>query len=88
VRALDLPVTRALEIISREAGGPAAQSDLHPGDLVVGVNDEPVNGIDALYRTLSRAAMDAPLTLKVVRRMEVLSIPITPREGFTSQATE
>src|SRR5579864_2023401 len=34
VRALELPVTRAVEITSRDEKGPAADSDLHAGDLI------------------------------------------------------
>ncbi len=54
VRALDLPLMRAVEVMSRDAEGPAAQSDLRPGDLVVAVNTVAVDGIDALYRYVSR----------------------------------
>ena len=50
VRALELPLMRAVEVMARDAEGPAAQSDLRPGDLIVAVNDVPVDGIDALYR--------------------------------------
>src|SRR5579863_7008835 len=46
VRALDLQVRRAVEVLSRDQQGPAAHSELHPGDLIVGVNDLPVDGID------------------------------------------
>ncbi|MGQ0835044.1 MAG: S1C family serine protease [Gammaproteobacteria bacterium] len=80
VRALDLPVTRALEVVSREPGGPAAESDLRAGDLIIGVNDAPVDGIDALYRALSRSPAGEPLALRLIRRTEIVAIPITPRE--------
>ena len=36
VRALELARARAVEILSRESAGPAAQTDLQPGDLIVG----------------------------------------------------
>jgi S1-C subfamily serine protease len=80
VRALGLTVTRALEVVSREPGGAAAASDLRPGDLIVGVNEVAVDGIDALYRALSRLPAEIPVTLRVVRRTEILSIEITPTE--------
>ena len=82
VRALDLPVTRALEVLSREPNGPAFESDLRPGDLIVGIGDAPVDGIDALYRTLSRLPVAAPVVLRVVRRTEVVQIEVVPREGL------
>jgi S1-C subfamily serine protease len=80
VRALGLSVTRAVEITSREEPGPAAQSDLRPGDLIVGVSGSPVDGIDALHRLLSRWAAGSPLTLHVVRRTQSLQVKVTPGE--------
>jgi S1-C subfamily serine protease len=80
VRALDLPVTRAVEITSRDEQGPAAASDLHSGDLIVAVNDVAVDGIDALHLQLSRWQVGAALTLQIVRRTQSLKLGITPRE--------
>ncbi|HET9388644.1 MAG TPA: trypsin-like peptidase domain-containing protein [Steroidobacteraceae bacterium] len=80
VRALGLTVTRAIEITGREERGPAAQSDLHSGDLIVAVNDIPVDGIDALHRQLSRWPVGTSLTLSVVRRTQSLRVSLTPRE--------
>lgn len=80
VRALELTVTRAVEVMSRDAEGPAARSDLHPGDLIVAVDDAPVDGMDVLYRLVSRRPPGTSLTLKVLRRTQLLNIAITPRE--------
>ncbi len=80
VRALGLSVTRGIEVIGRDDSGPAAESDLRPGDLVVGVNDAAVDGIDALHRHLSRWQVGSPLTLHIIRRTQSLEIRLTPRE--------
>ena len=80
VRALGLPVTRAVEITGREEQGPAAESDVRPGDLIVGVNDMPVDGIDTLHRHLSRWPVGTRLTLHIVRRTQSLKLELTPRE--------
>ena len=80
VRALGLPLMRAVEVMSRDAEGPAAQSDLRPGDLVVAVNDVPVDGMDTLFRHVSRWPVGSALALSVVRRTQSLKIEITPRE--------
>src|SRR5580692_1071455 len=80
VRALGLSVKRATEVIGRDDAGPAVDSDLRPGDLIVGVNETPLNGIDALHRHLSRWPVGSPLTLDVVRRTQSLKITLTPRE--------
>lgn len=79
VRALQLRVKSAVEILSLEERGPAVRSDLHPGDLIVGVNEEPVDGIDALQRHLSRLPA-GPLMLHIVRRTQSHTVRITPRD--------
>ncbi len=81
VRALDLPVKRAVEILGRDEQGPAAAADLHTGDLIVGVNETPVDGVDALHRQLSRWPVGTTLTLQVVRRTQSLKIELTARES-------
>jgi S1-C subfamily serine protease len=80
VRALELDSRRAVEILSREREGPAAESDLQPGDLIVGVNDEPVDGIDTLHRLLGGVPPGTELALTVVRRTRRLTVPLTARE--------
>jgi S1-C subfamily serine protease len=80
VRALELPVRRAVEIIGRDDKGPAADSDLRTGDFIVAVNEAPVDGVDALHRHLSRWPVGTALTLSVVRRTQSLRIDLTPQE--------
>jgi len=80
VRALGLKATRAVEVMSRESAGPASQSDLHPGDLIVAVDAQPVDGIDALHRHLSRVPPGTALALSVVRRTQLLTVALTTRE--------
>src|SRR5579862_2639562 len=80
VRALGLGTRQAVEVLSREAQGPAAESDLHPGDLIVGVDSEAVDGIDTLHRLLSRVPPGSSITLRVVRRTQLLAIALTVRE--------
>jgi len=69
-----------VEITSRDEQGPAAQSDLHSGDLIVAVNEAPVDGVDALHLQLSRWPVGTALTLHVVRRTQSLKVEMTPRE--------
>ena len=80
VRALGLTVARAVEVIGRDGSGPAVDSDLRPGDLIVGVSGTPVDGVDALHRHLSRWPVGSSLTLDVVRRTRSLKVELTPRE--------
>ncbi len=80
VRALGLQTRRAVEILSRERQGPAAAADLQPGDLIVGVNDRPVDGIDALHRALARVPPGSELALELVRRTQRLTVGLTAQE--------
>jgi S1-C subfamily serine protease len=80
VRALQLASPRAVEILSRESSGPAAQADLQPGDLIVAVNAEPVDGIDTLHRLLGRVPPGSELRLQIVRRTQRLTVALTARE--------
>ena len=80
VRALELKATRAVEVLSRERQGPASESDLQPGDLIVGVGDEPVDGIDTLHRLLGGVPPGTELGLTVVRRARRVTVPLTARE--------
>src|SRR3569833_2885584 len=80
VRALGLAQMRAVEVMSRDAEGPAAQSALRPGGMIVAGNKVPVDGMDALFRHVSRWPVGAPLTLGVVRRTQNIDIELTPKE--------
>jgi len=70
----------AVEVMSRDGEGPAVQSDLRPGDLIVAVNSVPVDGIDALHRHVSRWPVGTPLALSILRRTQRLEIELTPKE--------
>ncbi len=80
VRALGLESARAVEILSREGEGPAAQAPLESGDLIVAVNGTAVDGIDTLHRLLGRVAPGSELALGIVRRTQRLTISVTARE--------
>jgi S1-C subfamily serine protease len=80
VRALGLAARRAVEVLSREPDGPAAASDLQPGDLLVAIDGRDVDGIDALHRQLSQVPPGTQLELSVVRRTQLVKVPLTGRE--------
>lgn len=73
-------MTRAVEIVTRDEQGPAAQADLRSGDLIVAVNEAPVDGIDALHLQLSRYPVGNAISLQVIRRMQRMQVSLTPRE--------
>jgi S1-C subfamily serine protease len=80
VRALDLSVQHAVEIISLDPEGPASEGELRMGDLIVGANAVPIDGIDALHRHLSRWPAGEALQLDLLRGMRRMTVGLTPRE--------
>jgi S1-C subfamily serine protease len=80
VRALGLARRRAVEVLSRDPEGPAAASDLQPGDLVVAIDGRDVDGMDALHRQLSQVPPGTQLELSVVRRTQLVKVPLMGRE--------
>ncbi len=66
--------------MTRDDRGPAAEADLRSGDLIVAVDDAPVDGIDALHLQLSRHPVGNAVTLQVIRRMQRMQVWMTPRE--------
>ncbi|MGI9113701.1 MAG: site-2 protease family protein [Chthoniobacterales bacterium] len=64
-------------VSSVEPGSPAAKAGLQPGDLIIGLNDQPlyhVNGIDDFIRQHP----DEPLQLVVQRRGAEVRLPFEP----------
>lgn len=51
-----------------EPDGPAYNSELQQGDLIVGLDDSPVTSIDDLHKLLDETRIATPCTLHIVRR--------------------
>jgi S1-C subfamily serine protease len=64
-----------------EPDGPAKQSDLMVGDVVVALDAEPVSGVDALHRLLTEERVGLPVTLTVLRRAVIREISVVAGEG-------
>lgn len=80
-RAHDLTASTAVEIVSVDAGTPAARAGLRDGDLVHRLGRAPVRTIDELVRALREHPPGAPTTLSVLRRGAALDVAITPTES-------
>jgi S1-C subfamily serine protease len=63
------------------ADGPGQLAGLQAGDVLVSFDSVPVTGVDDLHRALTeeRAGIQVPVGL--LRRTELLTLPITPRES-------
>jgi S1-C subfamily serine protease len=80
-RALELETLRAVEVVTVEAGGPAARAGLLPGDVVLALDGRRVAGIDDLQRMLVSWPVAAPVRLTVLRAGARIEVVVTPSEA-------
>jgi len=70
VRYFDLPRESGVEVASLDPGGPAGNAGVQTGDIVVGMNGQPVESVDDLHRLLSEVAVRDLARLDVLRGTE------------------
>ena len=63
---------QGLELFRLPDGTVLSQSGLLPGDVLRSINEQPLRGLDSLWRLLARFADDDELRVVVVRRGEVI----------------
>ena len=80
-RHFELPSEKALMVVHVETGSPAQRAGLREGDVIVGFEDQPVIGVDALHQALSDGAIGRESRVVVLRRGEELTMTITPVES-------
>lgn len=81
VRFHKLNKNAAVEIVGIEPAGPAKNSDLRTGDLVVAINGKDVTSVDDMFRILAEWPVGQPLVLSVVRGKERLDMSLVPAES-------
>ena len=67
-------------IIASEPGGPASQSGLLTGDIVVRMDGLPVTGVDDLIRLLNGERIDRAVTIEALRRGRLKTFEVSPTE--------
>ncbi len=77
----ELSVESGVLIISIEHNSPAQKAKLQEGDVIVGLNNQPIASIDDLHKVLTheQVGMRSPLT--IIRRTEKLVLDIVPEES-------
>jgi S1-C subfamily serine protease len=76
--SLGLEHASGVEVTGFDERGPARQSDLHVGDVVVGLNDKSVANVDDSHRALQRWPDAKSATLRVVRGRTLVDVEVTP----------
>jgi S1-C subfamily serine protease len=70
----------AVQVTDVVAGSAAAQAGIRPGDLIVQVGEASVSSPDDLQQALARHAVGDPLTVRILRGGESLSLDARPAE--------
>ena len=70
----------AVRVAGLQRDGAAARAGLREGDVILTLDDQPVAGIDDLYRLLSADRIDVPCRIELLRDAQRLSLDVVPRE--------
>jgi len=81
VRYYNLAVGTGILVVSFEGDSPARNAGLLMGDIIIGLDDSPIAGIDDLHRLLTEDRIGRKSSLVVIRRTEKLSLEVIPRES-------
>ncbi|WP_218081742.1 S1C family serine protease [Anthocerotibacter panamensis] len=76
-----LRVEQGVQVVSVEAGGPAQQAGVLDGDVIVGYGDHAITTLDSLHRLLTDQQVGVPAVLTLIRRLEKITLTITPVES-------
>jgi S1-C subfamily serine protease len=77
---LQLSTTGGIQILSVEADGPAGNSELQGGDILVQFEGKPVGSIDDLHKILGESTIGVSSNLWVVRNGGLKNLKVTPGE--------
>ena len=75
-----LQQTTGVMISDLAADGPGKQAGLQAGDVLVSFDGAPVTGVDDLHRTLTQERAGIAVPIGLLRRTELLTLYVTPRE--------
>jgi S1-C subfamily serine protease len=79
-QTLELPTKGGIQIQSVEADGPANNSGLLAGDIIVQFEGRPIDSIDDLHKALDETTIGRKVNLWVLRSGSLKSIAVTPGE--------
>jgi S1-C subfamily serine protease len=70
--------TRVLQVL---ADSPCGRAGVESGDLLVGFEGQPLEGVDDLHRALIGSRIGRPVTLDLIRRGRRVQLEVTPVEA-------
>jgi S1-C subfamily serine protease len=69
-----------VRVVEVQPGSPAAGGRLQPGDVIVGLDQETVTGIDDIARILDGTRIDKRVSLHILRDGRIGTVDVTPTE--------
>jgi S1-C subfamily serine protease len=78
VRHFDLRSESGVRVVQVERGGPADKAGLREGDLIIGLGDDTISGVDDLHRLLTGHEAVRETQLKAIRLTGRVDLPIRP----------
>ena len=77
-RLQGLASARGVLVLGVEPGSPAERAGVRERDVIVGLDDRPIAGVDDLHRLLTEDRIGVRSTLRVLRDLEPRALEITP----------
>jgi S1-C subfamily serine protease len=81
VRAHNLPGGHGVLLVSVAAGGPGSRAGLHPADIIVEFDGNPVSQVDDLHRALTDREIGRRLPVILLRGVEKVRLEVIPQES-------
>ena len=81
VRFYNLPVESGILVVSFEEKSPARNAGVREGDIIIGLDDQPIAGIDDLHKLLTDERIGRKSTVSVIRHTNILRLEVTPEES-------
>jgi S1-C subfamily serine protease len=78
VRHFDLQSESGVRVVQVERGGPADKAGLREGDLIIGLGDDTISGVDDLHRLLTGHEAIRDTLVKAIRLTGRIDFPIRP----------
>jgi S1-C subfamily serine protease len=79
-RRFNLNQESGVEVFGLESNGPAAQAGVGEGDLIVGLADQPITGVDGLQKRLAEIPVGIPAEIVLLRDERRLVRFVVPGE--------
>lgn len=81
VRYYNLPVDSGILIVSFEKNSPAQRAGLREGDLIFGLDGQPIAGIDDLHKLLTGERVGREAKVDIIRGTERIVLNVVPEES-------